>query len=84
MLKGLLMMSGHLILLLIYGKERIKDTEFGIGVVATISVAVVFWLLSVVFLLIGAAAKDTILCVVFAIAVPLAFILWAIAVRRKN
>lgn len=84
MLAGLLKMSGFLILKLIYGKDSKKLEEFGLGIPMVLSLCFIFWLMSLLFLFIGAAAKDAWLCIVFGIGYPLVLLIWGMLVRTKK
>lgn len=83
MLQGLLRMTGFLILRIIYGKDSKRPQEFGIGVPLLLSVGFVFWLLSLMLLFAGSAAKDTLICIVFGVGFPLALVIWGILARKK-
>ena len=83
MLQGLLMMSGRLILMLVYGKEGFEKRKFGAFACIAMSAVVAFWLMGSALFFEGAAGNDTAICAVLAIGIPIAIAVWAI-IARKN
>lgn len=83
MLSGLLKVSGMLVLRLVYGKKYAEKSSEKFGLMLLLSLANVFWLMSILLLFAGSAAKDTALCVIMAIGYPIAIVIWAVMVRRN-
>lgn len=84
MLAGLLKVSGMLILRLVYGKKYAENHSEKFGLMILLSLANIFWLMSVLFLVAGIAAKDTAICAIMAIGYPLAIAIWTIIERKKS
>lgn len=84
MLAGLLKVSGMLILRLVYGKKYVENHSEKFGLMILLSLANIFWLMSVLFLVAGIAAKDTAICAIMAIGYPLAIAIWTIIERKKS
>lgn len=83
MLKGLLMMTGIIIVRLIYGKDR--KVEGGLMSLALLlSAGFVFWVINLIMLIIGATADDYLLSMVYTVGFPLALIVWGIIVRIRG
>ena len=83
MLKGLLQISGMLTLWIVYGKKYSEKAANKFGLMILLSIANIFWLLSILFLATGSAANDTALCIILAIGYPIAITIWAIISRKK-
>ena len=84
MLAGFLKMSGMLVLRLVYGKKYGEKHSEKFGLMMLLSMANIFWLLSILFLAAGIAANDTILCVIMAIGYPVAIAIWTALERKKQ
>ena len=85
MIQGFLAMSGQLILLLVYGKNNPKMPAGGI--VTTLSIAFVFWLVCLLILfesINSAALIDILLGALYAIGFPVAIAVWAYIERKKR
>lgn len=84
MLSGLLKVSGMLILRLVYGKKYAENHSEKFGLMILLSLANIFWLMSILFLVTGIAAKDTAICAVMAIGYPIAIAIWTVIERKKQ
>lgn len=84
MLSGLLKASGMLILRLVYGKKYSEKVSEKIGLMMLLSIANIFWLMSILFLATGIAANDTALCVIMLIVYPVAIASWTVIERKKQ
>ena len=84
MLSGLLKVSGMLVLKLVYGKKYVEKSSEKFGLMLFLSLANVFWLMSILFLFAGIAAKDTALCALMAIGYPIAIAIWTVWERKKQ
>lgn len=92
MLKGLLLVvyfaAAYGVLRVVYGNEGVevrmarkkKSTWVLISLIAFV---LVFWSLSLMFLILGEAGQDAALCVFIAGAVPVAIVIWTV-IARKN
>ena len=49
-----------------------------------LSLANIIWLMSLLFLVAGIAAKDTAICAVMAIGYPIAIAIWTVIERKKQ
>lgn len=85
MMGGFLKISGKLILRLVYGKKQAEKIfeEFGC-IIFPLSLANIFWLLSLLFIATGITGKDTILCIIMAIGYPVAIAIWTIIARKMQ
>ena len=83
MLKGLLKVSGMLVLKLVYGSQYEEKAYDRIWLMLLLSMVNIFWLLCILFLIAGIAAKDTVLCAVFVITYPVIIAIWSAVERKK-
>lgn len=84
MLSGLLIVSGMLVLRLVYGKKYSEKHSEKFGLMILLSLMNIFWLLSVLFLTAGIAANDTVICAIMAIGYPVAIAIWTVIERKKQ
>lgn len=92
MIAGILKIAGFIIMRLVYGKDEFDkrwpcDPEAPkvlVVVQCILSIAFVFWLLSLLFWIFGIAAKDTFICAVYSIAFPVFIVVWTIIVRKRG
>jgi len=84
MLNALLRLSGIFVLKLVYGREYDAKASGKTGLSFLLSAVNCFWLLSLMFLCLGAAAKDVVFCLVIAVGYPLAIAIWAMVARKKQ
>ena len=84
MLGGFLKISGILVLRLVYGKKYGKEHAEKFSLMMLLSLANCFWFLSVLFLIAGISADDTIICAVMAIGYPIAIATWTTLERKKQ
>ena len=79
MLSGMLKMIGILFAKIGYGKQADEHNCIFIG--SIFSLMIIFWFLCFSFLVTGSAAKDTALCIVYCIIVPIIMVAWFIYAR---
>ena len=84
MLAGLLKVSGMLVLRLVYGKKYAEKHSEKFGLMILLSLANIFWLLSVLFLVAGITASDAVICAIMAIGYPVAIAIWTVLERKKQ
>ena len=84
MLAGFLKVSGMLVLRLVYGKKYAEKHSEKFGLMILLSLANIFWLLSVLFLVAGIAANDTVICAIMAIGYLVAIAIWTVLERKKQ
>lgn len=84
MISGLLQVSGILVLRLVYGKRYYEKHSKKFGLARLLSIVNIFWLLSILFLIVGISAKDTALCLVLAVGYPLIIVIWALIERKMH
>lgn len=90
MLKGLFFLLGYLMVHLGYGQEAMetrKKLEVNKGdflLSASFTIILIFWLLSLLLLSNGSAAKDTLWCMIMAISTPIVFLLWIFYARKSG
>ena len=65
-----------------YGKKADKHNCIVIG--SIFSLMIIFWILSLVFLIEGSAAHDTVFCIVYVILVPLVLAAWFFYARCSS
>ncbi len=83
MLGGLLKVSGLLILKLVYGKSFDEENSSTM-IMLLLSMANVFWLLSILFCLAGKSLTTIAFAAFIAIGYPIAIAIWAINERKKQ
>ncbi len=83
MLSGLLKVSGMLILKIVYGKDYAAKASEKIGLMMLLSVANFSWLMCILSLVAGIAAKDTVWCILMAVGYPITVVIWSVVVRRN-
>lgn len=84
-IQGILAMSGHGFLLLIYGKDNPKRPK-GIGIAGLLSLAFVGWLFALLFLFAGKRdkAEDLWIALLYVIAFVALITIWTILARRAR
>lgn len=83
MLRGLLMMSGQLILLIVYGKEGLERREFSGTTSLVLSLVFILWLFGLVALFSGKATTDIIFGLIIGIGIPAGIASWSVKARKK-
>lgn len=80
MLSALLKMSGLLTLKIVYGKAYSQKATEKTWLTLLLSIANIFWLISILLLIPGGATGDTIL---MAVGYPVAITIWTIISRKQ-
>ena len=83
MLKGLLMASGYLVLYIVYGKDGSENEKYGVPTVLGCSLLFTAWLFSVILLFLRPTGSALIVCLSFAILIPLLIAIWSVRARKK-
>ena len=88
--KVLFLALGRGLIHLGYGKKamdarkRMELNGADIFLALLFSFGIIGWLVCLILVISGAAAKDTLLCIIIAIAIPVLYILWCIHARKKG
>lgn len=83
MIKYFLMISGMLILKIVYGKAYSEKASQKMALMFLLSMINGFWLLCLFFLAIGGASGDTAFCLILGVGYPVAITIWAVLTRKQ-
>ena len=79
----MLKLSGLFLLKLVYGKKFEENCREKMGLTGLLSIANIFWLLSILFLALDMAAKDADLCKFMAVVYPVVIVIWSVIERKR-
>ncbi len=82
MIGGIFKMVGILFAKLGYGDQAEKHNCIAIG--SIFSLMIIFWTMSLIFLISGIATNDTVLCIIIIVIVPLIMTAWFINARFSS